>query len=60
MDALLLTPVEAARGLGIGRTKVYELMAAGALRSVKIGRARRVPASALAEFVARLAAEQAA
>jgi hypothetical protein len=25
MDALLLTPVEAARALGIGRTKVYEL-----------------------------------
>ena len=34
--------------------------AAGVLRSVKIGTARRVPASALVEFVARLAAEQAA
>lgn len=60
MDALLLTPVEAARALGIGRTKVYELMAGGVLRSVKIGTARRVPADALGEFVARLTAEQAA
>jgi excisionase family DNA binding protein len=60
MDALLLTPVEAARVLGIGRTKVYELMAAGVLDSVKIGTVRRVPTAALAEFVARLTAEHAA
>ena len=60
MERLLLTPVEAARVLGIGRTKVYELMAAGTLGSVKIGAARRVPAQALAEFVARLSAERAA
>jgi excisionase family DNA binding protein len=39
MDRLLLTPVEAARALGIGRTKVYELMAGGTLRSVKMGTA---------------------
>jgi excisionase family DNA binding protein len=40
--------------LGIGRTKLYELMASGQLRSVKIGGARRVSATALAEFVAAL------
>jgi excisionase family DNA binding protein len=51
---LLLRPVEAAQRLGIGRTKVYELMASGQLRSVKIGAARRVSATALAEFVADL------
>jgi excisionase family DNA binding protein len=60
MDKLLLTPVEAARVLGIGRTKVYELMAAGVLDSVKIGTARRVPAPALAEFVTKLRTEPAA
>lgn len=60
MDPLLLTPVAAARALGIGRTKVYELMAAGVLDSVKIGTARRVPATALTEFVERLTAERAA
>jgi excisionase family DNA binding protein len=54
MDKLLLTPAEAARALGIGRTKVYELMASGALASVRIGRCRRVPREALAELVVTL------
>jgi excisionase family DNA binding protein len=40
--------------LGIGRTKVYELMRSRALRSVKIGGLRRIPATALAEFIAHL------
>lgn len=53
-EQLLLRPVEAAQRLGLGRTKVYELMASGELRSVKIGAARRVSATALAEFVAAL------
>jgi excisionase family DNA binding protein len=53
-EQLLLRPVEAAQQLGLSRTKVYELMASGQLRSVKIGAARRVSATALADFVARL------
>jgi excisionase family DNA binding protein len=53
-DRLLLRPAEAASRLGIGRTKLYELMATGELRSVKIGGARRVSATALADFVAAL------
>jgi excisionase family DNA binding protein len=53
-ERLLLRPTEAAERLGIGRTKVYELMASGELRSVKIGAARRVSATALADFVAAL------
>lgn len=51
---LLLTPEEAARRLAIGRTTVYELLSSGALRSVQIGRCRRVPVSALSAFVERL------
>ncbi len=51
---LLLRPAEAAQALGLSRTKVFELMKSGELRSVKIGHLRRVSASALAEFVARL------
>lgn len=58
-DKLLLTPVEAAQALGIGRTKVYELMAAGTLASVRIGRCRRVPREALAELVGTLRGEAA-
>ena len=51
---LLLTAEEAARALRVGRSKVYELMRSGALRSVKIGGSRRVSATALAEYVAAL------
>jgi excisionase family DNA binding protein len=54
IEQLLFRPDEAAQRLGIGRTKVYELMARGELRSVKIGAARRVSATALADFVAAL------
>jgi excisionase family DNA binding protein len=53
-DHLLVTPEEAARRLSLGRTTVYELMASGELRSVNIGRCRRVPVSELCSFVARL------
>ena len=56
---LLLTAEEAARALRVGRSKVYELMRSGQLRSVKIGGSRRVSAAALAEFVARLEADAA-
>ena len=54
---LLLTPVEAADQLAVSRTKVYELMAAGALRSIHIGRLRRVPVDALRDFVGALDSE---
>lgn len=40
--------------LGLGRSKVYELIAAGELRSVKVGRRRLVSDAAINEFVARL------
>jgi excisionase family DNA binding protein len=36
------------------RTKVYELIRSGMLRSVKIGGLRRIPATAPADFVAQL------
>ncbi len=52
-DKDLLTPEEAAHRLSIGRTKVYELMDAGDLPSIKIDRCRRIPASAIPAFIAR-------
>ena len=48
---LLLTPNEAAQQLAVSRTKIYELMAAGTLRSIHIGRLRRVPVEALRDFI---------
>lgn len=50
-DQLLLRPEEAARALGIGRSKLFELLAIGDLPVVRIGRATRVPASALRRWV---------
>jgi excisionase family DNA binding protein len=47
----LLTVVEAARELGISRSKLYELLADGELASVRIGRTRRIAVSALEEFI---------
>jgi excisionase family DNA binding protein len=52
-------PEDAARVLGVGRTKVYELIRSGALRSVRVGGLRRVPVAALNEFVTRLEEEAA-
>jgi len=59
LPVLLVRPEDAARVLGIGRTKVYELMRSGALRSVRVGGLRRIPVAALNEFVARLEVEAA-
>ena len=56
----LLRIEDAAAALGIGRSKLYELLAAGTLPVVKIGRRALVPTRAIEEFAERLQAEQAA
>jgi excisionase family DNA binding protein len=55
MNTLLLTAEQAAEALAISRSKIYELLAAGVLTSVQIGRCRRIPAQALEDFVHNLA-----
>lgn len=42
---------EAARLLGLSRARTYQLLAAGELRSRKVGGRRLVPSAAVAEFV---------
>lgn len=54
MTALLHRIPEAGEVLGIGRTKVYELLEAGELASVKIGKRRLIPHESLVAYVARL------
>ena len=54
MDKLLLTPTEAAAALGVGRSKVYELMRSGTLGSVRIDSCRRIPLEDLNALVGRL------
>ena len=59
MNELLVTVEEAARRLPIGRSHVYELLRCGDIVSVRLGRARRIPVSALERFVQeRLEAER--
>ncbi len=59
-NKLLLTVPEAAARISLGRTKFLELIYAGAIPRVYIGRSVRVPAAALEEWVARQIAEEAA
>ncbi|MFI5041719.1 MAG: helix-turn-helix domain-containing protein [Acidimicrobiales bacterium] len=47
----LLTPVEVAKRLSISRAMVYVLLSSGALRSLTIGRCRRVRLADLAAFI---------
>ena len=54
MDKMLLTPTEAAAALGIGRSKVYELLRAGTLASVRIDSCRRIPLEDLTAMIDRL------
>ncbi len=54
----LVTVSRAAEALGISRTLAFQLVAEGKLRSIKIGRARRVPASEITRFIEAALAEQ--
>ncbi len=54
MPRLLLTVPEAAEALAISRSKLYELIAAGLVRSVRIDGSRRVPLEALETYIATL------
>ena len=57
-DRLLLTVEQAAERLGWGRTATYQKVLSGEIESIKLGRSRRIPVSALDEFVTRLRIEQ--
>jgi len=52
-ERLLLRIPEAAERLGLSRSTVYELIAAGELSVIRYGRAVRVPVSQLTAWVER-------
>jgi excisionase family DNA binding protein len=54
MENVLLKIPEVMERLAVGQTKVYELMSTGELRSVKVGRSRRIPSDDLDRFIAEL------
>lgn len=51
---LLLTVPEAAAALAISRSKLYELLTAGTLQSIRIDGSRRIPVTALHAYIAAL------
>ena len=53
---LVYTIAEAAAALRISRTKLYELMTAGEIESVHIGRSRKIPADTLDAYLNALRA----
>lgn len=57
LSRLLYRIPEAMAALSLSRTVIYEEMRAGRLRYVTRGRDRRIPATALEEYVALLEAE---
>lgn len=54
---LLYGVADAMRVLRLSRTVIYDLIRAGRLRTVKEGRTRLIPASAINEYVALLERE---
>ncbi|MEU6429750.1 helix-turn-helix domain-containing protein [Microbispora sp. NPDC046973] len=48
---------DAARVLGLGKTKIYELIRGKRLRSVTEGRTRLIPAEAITEYLTLLEKE---
>lgn len=44
---------DAARMIGVGRTKLYELIAAGEIEAIKLGKATRITTASLQQLVMR-------
>jgi excisionase family DNA binding protein len=57
---ILVTVDELAEALSIGRTAAWELVRKRKIKSVKIGRTRRVPVSAIQEYIDQLLDQEAA
>lgn len=57
MAVVVYTVKETAEMLKISRWKVFDLIRTNAIRSVKIGGLRRVPNTAIEEYIARLLEE---
>jgi excisionase family DNA binding protein len=51
MDALTVTPKTARAALGIGQTKLYELINNGTLQTLKIGRRRLIKTDSIRALV---------
>jgi excisionase family DNA binding protein len=57
-ERLLYRPKEAADALGIGLTKLYELMETGEVPWIRVGATRRIPIDVLRERIVLALAKQ--
>ena len=55
---VLLRPEEAAEAAGVSRSQVFKYLADGSIRSIKVGRLRRIPVAELEAWVARQLEQQ--
>lgn len=56
MEPITVTVADARKAIGIGHTKLYELIGAGKLRTVKVGRRTLVTTESIRAFVDTLEA----
>ena len=52
-DQICVRVNDAARMIGVGRTKLYELIAAGEVETIKLGKATRITTASLHDLVRR-------
>lgn len=52
-DPICVRVNDAARMIGVGRTKLYELIAAGEVERVKLGKATRITTASLHDLIRR-------
>jgi excisionase family DNA binding protein len=53
-DPICVRVNDAARMIGVGRTKLYELIAAGEVEMIKLGKSTRITTTSLHELIERL------
>ncbi|MDQ6848152.1 MAG: excisionase family DNA-binding protein [Candidatus Dormibacteraeota bacterium] len=53
----MLTVTQAAEALGCRRSLLYRLLSTGEIRSISVGRLRRIPREAVDDFVRRKLSE---
>jgi excisionase family DNA binding protein len=58
VEKILLRPSEVSELVGMGKSKVYELIAAGTIPCIRIGKSVRVPAEALRRWIDGLQGEK--
>jgi excisionase family DNA binding protein len=60
MEKLLLRASEVSEATGMGKSKTYQLIAAGVIPSVRVGKSVRVPADRLRRWIEGLQRNEAA